>query len=357
MHANSQLMSIVSSGDTIVLMANEVKFVKQLTNTAAFFLTLALSPDGKAKKLEVYEPSYIDRRVDESGSKWGSFSSYGPGFVYSPYDSDPYRHFVAPAFGDRVIQSGRKSCRCGKLVDFVGQAPTKSSEWFKSVREVGLMRGKIAALCLQAGNSSSLDSTGLLKTWTEPSGNSTGSRVFRMLIYQRNVNRRFVDLENLARSLVGGLGNGGSAHPWVIQTLMHSESMLPCMLYSALESSDIFLTTHGFQATALMFMRPDAVLIEIFPYKYWKNSYVDLSAQFGLHHRWTQNRVPTSLSRQILRLIPQNTCMASNRCRSMARGDSIAMPQDHVDLVLNTARALANGELGHATAYRWPERR
>ena len=44
-------------------------------------------------------------------------------------------------------------------------------------------------------------------------------------------------------------------------------------------------------------MKRGGVLIEVFPYNYYKETYMRLSASYGIHHRWIQNLTPTSLSR------------------------------------------------------------
>jgi hypothetical protein len=133
---------------------------------------------------------------------------------------------------------------------------------------------------------------------------------------------------------------------WNIQTLYHSEQMHPCLLRQALHDTDIFLTTHGFQCSALIFMKPGSVLLEVFPFRYYKPSYLNLCAQFGIHHRFIQNRAPTSLNRQVLRLVSEETCMKYNKCRSHARGDFISMPEDHMDYVVDVARQVVNGSIG-----------
>ena len=56
-HGDIETNTIMRNGDTVVLMANEADFAKRLTSVAAFFLLLGLGPD--AKRLEVYEPSYV----------------------------------------------------------------------------------------------------------------------------------------------------------------------------------------------------------------------------------------------------------------------------------------------------------
>lgn len=344
MHANAALLRIVQRGDTIVIMANEAKFVRQLTNVAAFLLVLALSPDGSARRLEVYEPAYLSVRVDADSARWGSFASYGPGFVFDPSGA-PETHFRAVQFGAR---NGReRRCHCGKLVDFVGRYGVRSSRWFKSKDEVEAMRAKAASLCAAVGsNLTRLDPLGsTLRVWPMAPPHPGSTRRLKLVVYQRNSNRKFSDLDGLLRELVrelqshgSGADGGSSSCSWDIEVLTHDESMQPCLLHHALRDADLFLSTHGFQATALMFMKPGATLLEVFPFRYWKDSYVALSAQFGIRHRWIQNQSPTSWSRRFLWLVPQSVCMQFNRCRSHARADNIAMPPSHIQFVLQTIR-------------------
>jgi hypothetical protein len=93
-----------------------------------------------------------------------------------------------------------------------------------------------------------------------------------------------------------------------------------------------------------------AVLVEIFPYKYFKPSYLKLAATYGIHHRWRQNLQPTSFNRQALRMVSQLTCMGIRRCRSHARGDSVVMTSDDVAFVVNVTRDIEEGRLGAQNA-------
>lgn len=354
MHAHPALRAIVANGDSIIILANEIKFVRQLTNMAAFILALALGPpDGSLKRLEVFEPAYLDIKLDDEGIKWGSFISYGAGFVFrpSPRKLSPGKSsFFTPSFGERIssslassrsaaaggsgeaeesVRDGRgKTCRCGKLVDFVGRTPVSSTEWFRGGGkrdddrdEVAGMKRKIDALCGRIA--------------------PNASKPLKMLVYQRNANRKFENLPALLLQLKRALGPS-----WIIESFHHSEDLQPCALRAALADSLVYLTTHGFQSTALMFLPHGSHLVEIFPYKYFKRSYTTLATQFGLLHHWTQNTAPTSWSRQVLRLVPQEWCMSSNKCRSLARGDNVAMPQSQVAFVVGVARAAAGGSGG-----------
>lgn len=107
-------------------------------------------------------------------------------------------------------------------------------------------------------------------------------------------------------------------------------------------------------------MHHGATLIEIFPYKYHRTTYVPLASQFGLHYYWAQNAAPSegktgflsSLtaavrtgqpSAQLLRTVSQGACMRDLQCRSYARSRDIDMPPDHVQLVL---QVMSDAELG-----------
>ena len=321
MHSSQALASVVSHGDSLVVLANEVKFVRKLTAASAFLLFLALSPDGSAKRLEVHEPTYLSVRVDAAGRKWGSFSSYGPGFVYDRHQ----QFFSTPAFGERTLGHSSKTCYCGKLVDFVGRSPTKSSQWFKSNFEAQAMRSKIEGICTR-------QSVVIAKN---------SSAIHTLIVYQRNDNRKFRDIDGLLEALRRQLQKEQQQNQhWQVKAVTHSEDLQPCELYALFADCDLLLSTHGFQNTALMFLRPGAALVEIFPFKYWKNSYVDLAAKFGVVHAWAQNQAPTSMSRFILHLVPQAWCMSSNRCRTLARGDDVLMPPDHLQLVIKTAKSV-----------------
>jgi hypothetical protein len=178
---------------------------------------------------------------------------------------------------------------------------------------------------------------------------------FNMLVYERDSNRRFQDLEGLLTFLsqhtdTNTAGNGNASITWNLDVLYHSDDMHPCLLYLALGQADIFLTTHGFQSTALLFMKRGAVLIEVFPYKYFKPSYIRLSATYGIHHRWIQNSQPTSVSRQGLRLISIEACMKRRKCRSHARGDSVQVTPLDLLFILNVTRDVESGVLGSHNA-------
>jgi hypothetical protein len=76
-HSHLGLKNIIKNGDTILFMAPYASFARQLTKMTMFLILIGLSPDGSAKRLEVYEPAWIHRENNKYGNSWGSFESYG----------------------------------------------------------------------------------------------------------------------------------------------------------------------------------------------------------------------------------------------------------------------------------------
>jgi hypothetical protein len=74
--------------------------------------------------------------------------------------------------------------------------------------------------------------------------------MFKIVLYQRDNNRKFLDFEALLRRLDERL-----AEQWRFFVILHHDDLHPCLLSEALKDADIFLTTHGFQSTSALFMK------------------------------------------------------------------------------------------------------
>lgn len=106
---------------------------------------------------------------------------------------------------------------------------------------------------------------------------------------------------------------------WEVIVVYHTEDIHPCLLYHVMSSARMLITTHGFQSMSkynntidssemfvylnvfyvgLLFMPRGAYLFELFPFRYFKPTYLILSRQYGLIHEWIQNDSPTFFSRQ-----------------------------------------------------------
>jgi hypothetical protein len=168
----------------------------------------------------------------------------------------------------QAVRNSGEVCECGVYVGAVGETPIPTAEWFDSDLEADSLRRTALAMCTDRGDSRSgtdfsptADERAVADTQVERM--NTGERVLRLLIYQRDLNRRFTDLAALEGQLhtrnnliIHGqpvfsnhTTNGDGAVRWEVSMWRHSEQASPCALIKALNRADVFLTAHGFQST------------------------------------------------------------------------------------------------------------
>jgi hypothetical protein len=70
-----------------------------------------------------------------------------------------------------------------------------------------------------------------------------------MVVYQRDLNRRFVHLKKVIQALKATHKPSAEGIVWDVEVIRHRENAEPCGLYKTLHSADILLTAHGFQST------------------------------------------------------------------------------------------------------------
>jgi hypothetical protein len=168
----------------------------------------------------------------------------------------------------QAVHDGGDVCECGVYVGAVGDTPIPTAEWFDSVVEADSLRRTALAMCAARDDSrrsadTSTSTEEKLVADTHVERTSGGERVLRLLIYQRDLNRRFTDLAVLENELnarnnliIHGQPayrnystNSGGAVRWEVSVWRHSEQASPCALIKALNRADVFLTAHGFQST------------------------------------------------------------------------------------------------------------
>ena len=82
-------------------------------------------------------------------------------------------------------------------------------------------------------------------------------------------------------------------------------------------------------------MRPGATVVEWFPYKYFKPTYQLLATPLGIHSYYRSNKVPSSYSSEILRLVPSaEACMKHLRCRGYARSDDVVITEADIEYII-----------------------
>lgn len=182
-------------------------------------------------------PSLIDSTVFSlSRRSYGTFDTSTP--------------FLASASVSSSSDSDSASrCHCGQYLGRVGHIPLNSSEWFSDPSEAVAIQRTADALC-EAVTSYHPYTEGDLDirvhqrakaTATTTAGSS--GRVFKLVIYERDKNRKFSDLQGMLRDITGAMDTS----MWDIDIIYHSESINPCKLQKVMATADVFLTSHGFQ--------------------------------------------------------------------------------------------------------------
>ena len=249
-----------------------------------------------------------------------------------------------------------------EVIIFTGSQPFNSSVWFRGEAALDAARAGIATIC----NTTATDSLILLTKYAshvvkynetlEGDGRGRGvelgenreSRARRggqknsLVFYQRDRTRRFVNLPGIIREVVSW--QGGSVGQWSITIIHHSEHLHPCVLKEIMGKVDVFVTAHGFQCTALFFMKPGATFLELFPYKYFKPSYAPLAQSLGLRHRWVMNSGTVSASAGLLMSVTQDNCMAYFKCRKFARRQDVQWENSHKRLLYNEMQRVEQGK-------------
>jgi hypothetical protein len=195
-----------------------------------------------------------------------------------------------------------------------------SYEWFTNATILSTLRKKIRLLCKGDLDAQRLNTTllpqvvhiGTVIRHCASSCNLPLHRIRRkrLLVYQRNSNRKFVNLYESLHFLISSISNGGgignsrsgcnnlnhkdkqsnceSDVEWTIDVLHHDDTLDPCVLFYILQSTDILLTTHGFQEISMFYVM--CYHASVIPYVLvgcWLivNCRFDISASWAHHGR------------------------------------------------------------------------
>lgn len=111
----------------------------------------------------------------------------------------------------------------------------------------------------------------------------TKNRKFTLTIYQRNINRKLINLNETLSMLFSDSvqANKLSYKNWNVQVIMHDSNRSPCLLRQLLRNTNVLLTPHGFQTMLLLLMpNPNNIwlyndnqipplIFEIYPFRYF----------------------------------------------------------------------------------------
>lgn len=134
----------------------------------------------------------------------------------------------------------------------------------------------------------------------------------RVLIYQRDHSRRFLNVNWVRQQLSRRLGNAAYQQPaflrqrnnystitkdrnssnasigWSVDILLHDEKRPACDLIREISTASVLITPHGFQSVLLLFQPPSSYLVEVHPSHYPQPGFygemtASLRNNFGLH--------------------------------------------------------------------------
>ena len=148
--------------------------------------------------------------------------------------------------------------------------------------------------------------------------NTNANEYRRAVIYQRNVNRKFVEFDQMESDVVQVLGP-----MWTVSVIIHDDDNPPCVLLQCLKGTSLFITPHGFQSMLTMFLPVDAYMFEVFPTRYFWTGYKALSLAFGVRHVWAQSRPVSHLGRTLAFFHTTERCMHFYFCRYLARKGNV----------------------------------
>ena len=167
----------------------------------------------------------------------------------------------------------------------------------------------------------------------------------KMLLYQRDASRRFVDLNASVLEFRSTLGLN-----WSVEILTHSEEMSPCEVINSVRTATVFVTPHGFQSVLLLFQPLSSVIVEVHPSYYFKQEVYGF-VQAGFRQNFdiarsyiAEESVPTHWTMKYIKNALQmcgymtHECMHSSVCRNIARRQDVQISRS---LIKRTADFLS----------------
>ena len=139
------------------------------------------------------------------------------------------------------------------------------------------------------------------------------------VIYQRDVNRKFRDFDQVKSEIKRILGSD-----WSVSVIMHDDDNPPCLLYHCLKHVELLITPHGFQSMLTMFLPNRAYMFEIFPSRYRWTGYKALGLMFGVRHVWVESPPLTMFGHALSAAFTTKRCMASYFCRYLVRKSDVS---------------------------------
>ena len=215
-----------------------------------------------------------------------------------------------------------------------GRVNSPVLEWFATSEDVQAMRQSFEMLCQISVDSdaNTIDfptalplklgetKTGCLSEMMMPTKNKDEKKKRQAVIYQRDMNRKFRDFDQVKEDVKSVMGSD-----WSVSIIMHDDDNPPCLLYHCLKHAELLITPHGFQSMLTMFLSARAYMFEIFPSRYHWTGYRALGLMFDVRHAWVESQPLTMFGHVLAAAFTTKRCMASYSCRYLVRKSDVSL--------------------------------
>jgi len=347
------------TGDSfnLLLLLPKKSWISELTPMVRFFLAAVYStPFARRDVAKVAFPQMIIFLPAENslrgahGVKSAAIDGDRPHIVTKR--SYVWSSTIRQSLFDRfVLDDGKMNCRNDdEMVEFdtefistsiaksgtgFGRVSSPVHEWFAKIENVQSMRQSFNMLC-QIGidsNTNTIDfSTALPSKLGETktgclsemmlTENKDQKKKRQAVIYQRDVNRKFRDFDQVKGDVKRVLGTD-----WSVSVIMHDDNNPPCLLYHCLKHAELLITPHGFQSMLTMFLPSGAYMFEIFPSRYHWTGYKTLGLMFGVRHVWVESQPLTMFGYALSAAFTTKRCMVSYFCRYLVRKSDVSFDE------------------------------
>jgi len=310
----------------LYIIFNEKDSVNDLNPFGRFLLTSILSGSKYRRVIFGYSPKITIISNNDSGNIIMRTDSFHMAFVVTLDKSYDVNRFVV-SDDSNYINNHNNCFQMLLKVPLTRIQNRFGSEWFETISSFHLFRNVSHQVCsipytnsinetITWSNNSTLDDISLLSELVlqtrldkklkkmsmstlipSPIVYNTHKRV---LVYQRD-RSRLLSLSNTSKcknesnnniaECISFLMSSGSHNPtkgtsnqWTTHYMIHSDDRSPCELIQQISTSTVIITPHGFQSILLLFQPLSSLMVEIYPFMYYKPDLFGF-IQVGLRQR------------------------------------------------------------------------
>jgi hypothetical protein len=313
----------------LYIVFHERESVEELNPFCRFVLTSILSGNRYKRVVFGYSEKIVIIPSDINSTSLIETNMFHKSFVVDLHKAYTGNRFVVS--DDNDDSNGNNSCFLLLSEVQLNRVQNRMEEWFKTLSSYKLFRKVSHQVCnlpdigdinesIVWSNTSSLDDISKLsepvlkkrinnklkkmsmsKLTSSPIAYNSQKKI---LIYQRDQSRLLSlgntnkctnkdrgSAENIANCLTMLLSSSHANtskninNTWATEVMIHSDNRSPCELIQKISTSTVLITPHGFQSILLLFQPLSSLLVEIYPFMYYKPDLYGF-IQVGLRQRF-----------------------------------------------------------------------